>query len=44
MLKWFESYLRNRKQYIQIDKELKKALQGGTCEVLQGSILGSLLF
>ena len=44
MLKRFENNLTNRKQYIQIDKELKKALQGGTCEVLQGSILGPLLF
>ena len=27
MLKWFESYLTSRKQYIKIDKETKIALQ-----------------
>ena len=30
MLKWFENYLTNRKQYIQIDKETKTALQDVT--------------
>ena len=44
LLKWFESYLTNRKQYIQIDKETKIALQDVTCGAPQGSILGPLLF
>ena len=30
MLKWFENYLTNRKQYIQIDMETKTALQDVT--------------
>ena len=44
MLKWFESYLTNRKQYIQTDKETKTALQDVTCGIPEGSILGPLLF
>ena len=44
MLKWFESYLTNRKKYVPINKETKAAFQDVTCGVLQGSILGSLLF
>ena len=44
MLKWFESYLTNRKQYIQIDKETKIALQDVTCGAPQGLMLGPLLF
>ena len=44
MLKWSESYLTNRKQCIQIDKETKTDLQDVTCGVPQGLILGPLLF
>ena len=44
MLKRFESYSINRKQCIQINKETKKTLEDVTFGVLQGSILGPLLF
>ena len=44
MLKWFESYLTSRKQYIKIDKETKTALQDVTCRVSLGSILGPIVF
>ena len=44
MLKWFEKYLINRKQYVLIDKETKTALRDVSCWVPQGSILGPLLF
>ena len=44
MLKWFESYLTNGIQYVQINKESKTAFQDTTCGVPQGSILGTLLF
>ena len=33
MLKWFESYLTNRKQYVQINKETKPTFQNVTCGV-----------
>ena len=42
ILQWFESYLKNRKQFVQI-KNLKSQIKSPTCEVPQGSILGSLL-
>ena len=44
MLKWFESYLINRKQYVQMNKKTKTDFQDVTCRVTQGSMLGSLLF
>ena len=41
---WFESYLSNRKQYIEIAENSKTDLKYVTCGVPQGSILGPLLF
>ena len=43
-LAWFESYLSNRKQYIEIGENSKTDLKYVTCGVPQGSILGRLLF
>ena len=43
-LAWFESYLSNRKQYIEISENSKTDLKYLTCDVPQGSILGPLLF
>ena len=43
-LEWFKSYLRNRKQYIQIVDKNKTEILSVTCGVSQGSILGPLLF
>ena len=42
-LKWFESYLTGRQQFVQIG-ETKSLLKTVTCGVPQGSILGPLLF
>ena len=42
-LKWFKSYLSNRKQYISTDK-CNTEMETIFCGVPQGSILGSLLF
>ena len=43
ILQWFESYLKNRKQFVWI-KNFKSQIKSITCGVSQGSILGSLLF
>ena len=43
-LRWFESYLENRKQYITYETTKFTALENMTCGVPQGSILGPLLF
>ena len=43
-LAWFESYLSNRKQYIQIDENRKTDFKYVTCGAPQRSILGPLLF
>ena len=43
-LKWFENYLTNRKQYIQINNINKTDLKDVVCRVPQGSELGPLLF
>ena len=37
-LKWFENYLTNRKQYIQISNIKKTDLKDAVCGVPQGSI------
>ena len=44
MLRWIESYLMNRKQYVQMNKKTKTDFPDVTCRVPQGSILGPLLF
>ena len=38
-LEWFKSYLRNRKQYIQIDDKNKTDILSVTCGVSEGSNL-----
>ena len=43
-LTWLESYLFNRKQYIEIGENSKTDLKCVTCGVPQGFILGPLLF
>ena len=43
MLKWFESYLTTRSQYVVFDGEASET-HGVKCGVPQGSILGPLLF
>ena len=43
-LAWFRSYLTNRIQYISISRNLEADTNNICCEVLQGSILGPLLF
>ena len=43
-LRWFESYLENRKQYITYETAKFTTFENMTCGVPQGSILGPLLF
>ena len=43
MLKWFESYLRDRKEYVYFNG-VSSATLNLSCGVPQGSVLGSLLF
>ena len=43
-LRWFESYLENRKQYITYETTKFTTFENMTCGVPQGSILGPLLF
>ena len=43
-LAWFQSYLSNRKQTIEIGENIKTDPKYVTCGVLQGSILWPLLF
>ena len=43
-LRWFESYLENRKQYITYKTTKFMTFENMTCGVPQGSILGPLLF
>ena len=43
-LAWFQSYLSNRKQYIEIGENSKTDPKYVTCGGTQGSILGPLLF
>ena len=46
-LKWFHSYLSNRKQYIEFQNDDKKEKTNSLtikCGVPQGSVLGPLLF
>ena len=43
ILQWFESYLKNRRQFVWI-KNFKSQINSITCGVPQGSILGPLLF
>ena len=42
-MRWFESYLSNRKQYIAYNNK-STSFKDITCGVRQGSILGPLLF
>ena len=42
-LNWFKSYLSNRKQVVDINGTLSE-VKNISCSVLQGSILGPLLF
>jgi len=43
-LKWFKSYLSNRKQFVMVNGTLSDFFAMINISVLQGSILGPLLF
>ena len=43
-LRWFNSYLRNRKQYTALGDHIKSPMQSMTYGIPQGSTLGPLLF
>ena len=43
ILKWFDSYLGNKSQFIMYDN-IQSVIRSIKCEVPQGSILGPLLF
>ena len=43
-LKWFESYLKDRKQFVMVNGKISKFFKTINISVLQGSILGPLLF
>ena len=43
-IKWFDSYLSERKQFVQVESKLSESKSPGRVGVPQGSILGPLIF